>query len=76
MRSVKTQALIDIGAVVLVAAGSSIAFLVATKLFGIANVLTFGGFALMAVCFYQLFKLRCDQIEYQRKLTEMVDKTK
>ena len=76
MKSVKTQAVIDILKVALFAAGVGASVAVATNIFGIANVLTFGGFALMAVCFYQLFKMRCSQIEYERKLTEMVDKTK
>ena len=76
MRSVKTQAIIDISKVALIAAGAGAAVSVATNLFGIATVLTFAGFGLMALCFYQLFKMRCSQIEYERKLTEMVDKTK
>lgn len=76
MRSVKTQAFIDIARVMAIAASVGIAMAVATNLFGIANVLMVTGFGLMAVCFYQLFKLRCNQIEYERKLNEMVDKTK
>lgn len=76
MKSVKTQALIDILRVAAIAASVGITMAVATNLFGIANVLMVTGFGLMAVCFYQLFKMRCAQIEYERKLTEMVDKTK
>ena len=76
MRSVKTQAFIDIARVMAIAAAVGITMAVATNLFGIANVLVVTGFGLMAVCFYQLFKLRCSQIEYERKLNEMVDKTK
>lgn len=76
MKSVKTQAMIDLVKMALVALGVGASMAIATRLFGIANVLTFGGFALMAVCFYQLFKIRCSQIEYERKLKEMVDKTK
>jgi hypothetical protein len=76
MKSVKTQALIDILRVAAIAASVGITMAVATNLFGIANVLMVTGFGLMAVCFYQLFQLRCSQIEYERKLKEMVDKTK
>ena len=76
MRSVKTQAVIDILKVAFMAAGIGAVMAIATNTFGIANVLMVTGFALMAVCFYQLFQMRCSQIEYERKLTEMVDKTK
>jgi len=76
MKSVKTQAVIDIAKVAGIAAGVGVAFSVATNLFGIINVLTLGSFALVAYCFYQLFQIRCSQIEYERKLKEMVDKTK
>jgi hypothetical protein len=42
MRSVKTQAVIDILKVALFAAGIGASVAVATNIFGIANVLTFG----------------------------------
>lgn len=59
-----------------IAASVGIAMAVSTNLIGIINTLTAVSFIIMAVCFYQLFKLRCSQIEYERKLNEMVDKTK
>jgi hypothetical protein len=76
MKSVKLQAALDLIKVAGIAAGTGIAFALATNLFGIANVMIAGGFIMMAVCFYQLFQIRCSQIEYQRTLKEMVDKTK
>jgi hypothetical protein len=75
MKSVKVQAALDLIKVAGIAVAAGIGFSVASNLFGIANVLMVGSFALMAVCFYQLFKIRCEQIEMARKY-ETLDKTK
>lgn len=76
MKSVKVQAALDLIKVAGIAVAAGVGVSVATNLFGIANVLMVGGVIMMAICFYQLFKIRCDQIEYQRTLKGMVDKTK
>ena len=67
MRSVKFQATLDLARVAGVAVAAGVAFSVSTKLFGIANVMIATGLAGAAFCFYQLFKIRCEQIEMARK---------
>jgi hypothetical protein len=48
-------------------------FAVAVNLFGIALVMIGTGFMGMAYCFYQLFKIRCEQIEMARERDQRVD---
>jgi hypothetical protein len=70
MRSVKFQAFLDLALVAGTAVAAGVAFTVAVKLFGIAAVMIVGGAAGCAYCFYQLFRIRCEQIEMARKYRE------
>ena len=73
MKSVKVQAFLDLAKVAGIAIVVGATFIVATKLFGIANVMMVGGLSGAVFGFYQLFKIRCEQIEMSRKYDQKVD---
>ena len=74
MKSVKLQATLDLARVAGFAALVGGVFALATNVFGIALVMIGTGFVGMAYCFYQLFKIRCEQIEMARERNQQVDK--
>jgi hypothetical protein len=73
MKSVKLQAALDLARVAGFAALVGLTFALSVNLFGIALVMIGTGLAGLAYCFYQLFQIRCEQIEMTREREQRVD---